>query len=93
MADELSPEESRRQAASGAARDFARTCRTVEEHAPADAGTALDELINELMTELWDNGFSTSEIRVAFEAAAQDVGRYAGLDKRNGSGIRGTAPR
>jgi len=42
------------------------------------------------MTEFWDNGFSTAEIRAAFEAAAKDVSRYAGLDKRNGTGIRGT---
>jgi hypothetical protein len=44
----------------------------------------LDFLINTLMTELWDNGFSQSEIRSAFEAAIADMPRYtAGHEKRD----------
>jgi len=93
VADELSPEESRLFAARGAAWDFARKCRTVEEHTAADAKTSLDALINDLVSELWDSGFSTDEIRAAFAAAANDVRRYADRHERNGTGIRGTAVR
>jgi hypothetical protein len=28
------------------------------------------------MTELWDNGFSQSQIRTAFQAAIRDMPRY-----------------
>lgn len=39
--------------------------------------------INNLMTELWDNFFSQTEIREAFEAAVEDMPRYAaGHEKR-----------
>jgi hypothetical protein len=55
--------------------------------------SSLVEMVNDLMTELWDNGFGTAEIRAAFEAAAQDVDRYAGPDERSGTGLRGTARR
>jgi hypothetical protein len=35
------------------------------------------------MTELWDNGFSQSEIGAAFEKAILDMPRYtAGQEKR-----------
>lgn len=42
----------------------------------------LDQAINQLMTELWDNGFSQSEIRGAFEAAVADMARYAAGEER-----------
>ena len=36
-----------------------------------------------LMTELWDRGFSQTEIREAFEAALVDLPRYAeGIERR-----------
>jgi hypothetical protein len=39
--------------------------------------------INTLMTELWDIGFSQSEIRKAFEDAIADMPRYsAGQEQR-----------
>ena len=37
----------------------------------------LEQAINTLATELWDRGFSLTEIRQAFEAAAADLPRYA----------------
>jgi hypothetical protein len=38
----------------------------------------LPRAMNDLMTELWDHGFSQSEIRRAFEDAVADMPRYAG---------------
>jgi len=37
----------------------------------------LPSAINHLMTELWDRGFSRSEIRDAFESAVADLPRYS----------------
>jgi hypothetical protein len=42
----------------------------------------LRRVINSLMTELWDRGFSQSEIRTAFEEAISDVPRYAAGEER-----------
>ena len=53
--------------------------------------SSLGQAMNYLMTELWDNGFSTEEIQSALTSASVDVLRYAGPDQRNGTGIRGTA--
>ena len=65
-----------------AASAFGRQCHDLKESNPYDR-IALDEIINTLMTELWDNGFSQSEIRSAFEQALTDMPRYtAGLERR-----------
>ena len=37
----------------------------------------LPAAMNYLMTELWDRGFSQTQIREAFEAAARDLPHYA----------------
>lgn len=37
----------------------------------------LPEAMNHLMTELWDHGFSQTEIREAFQRAVADMPRYA----------------
>jgi hypothetical protein len=37
----------------------------------------LPRAMNHLMTELWDHGFSQTEIREAFEEAVADMPRYA----------------
>lgn len=70
---------------------FAKSCREVEKHTSVTEESSLGEAINYLMTELWDNGFSTEEIQSAFRSASIDVVRYAGPEQRNGTGIRGTA--
>ena len=49
---------------------FARKCFDLNRSNPYKE--ALDGIINDLMTELWDNGFSQSEIRSAFEKAIID---------------------
>lgn len=62
---------------------FGQQCRDLKKSNPYDL-IALDRLINTLMTELWDNGFSQTEIRSAFEQALADMPRYAaGLEKRS----------
>lgn len=93
VANDLTPDEVRLYAAQNSAHDFAKKCRSVEEHTPAQAETELGGLVEYLITELWDNGFSVAEVSAAFEAAAKNVRRYAGPDERNGTGIRGTAIR
>ena len=43
----------------------------------------LHQAINTLMTELWDAGFSQTEIRQAFDDAVADMPRYAaGAERR-----------
>lgn len=69
---------------------FAKSCREVEEHTPVTEESSLGQAMNLLMTELWDNGFSTEEIQSALRSASVDVVRYAGPEQRNGTGIRGT---
>ncbi len=44
----------------------------------------LQRIINTLMAELWDRGFSQSEIRSAFEKAVADMPRYAAGEERRG---------
>ena len=41
----------------------------------------LPRAMNHLMTELWDRGFSQSEIRQAFNEAVRDMPRYAAGDE------------
>lgn len=66
-----------------AARAFGRQCRALNNRNPYDLA-ALDMITNTLMTELWDNGFSQTEIRSAFEQALAAMPRYAaGFEKRS----------
>jgi hypothetical protein len=71
---------------SEAAWTFARRCVELHKSNPYDV-IALDSIINTLMTELWDSGFSQSEIRTAFEKAIRDMPRYAANQERRGNGV------
>ena len=63
---------------------FAVECSELHRTDPYKEIPVLDNLINTLMTELWDRGFSQTEIRTAFELAIADMPRYAaGLEKRS----------
>lgn len=63
---------------------FGRECRDLHRSNPFEGLVVLENLMNTLMTELWDNGFSQTEIRTAFEQAIADMPRYAaGLEKRS----------
>jgi hypothetical protein len=66
-----------------AASDFARLCRELYEFNPYGE-PPLERTIVTLMSELWDNGFSQSEIRVALESAVADLPRYAAGEERRG---------
>ena len=67
-----------------AARVFGKQCAQLAKSNPHEHPSPLSDLINTLMTELWDNNFSQTEIRSAFEAAIEDMPRYAaGLERRD----------
>jgi len=66
---------------------FARKCAELKRTNPYDF-PALDRLMNDLMTELWDNGFSQTEIRSAFETAVADIPRYGAGEERRGDKSR-----
>ena len=68
-----------------AAYEFGRACTDLTKSNPyGDQVDPLGTLINTLMTESWDNGFSQTEIRTAFETAILDMPRYAaGLERRD----------
>ena len=59
---------------------FARKCADLDNN-PYEFD-ALERIINTLMTELWDSGFSQSEIRTAFEKVILDMPRYAAGEER-----------
>ena len=65
---------------------FGRQCADLAKSNPyGDKVDPLGDMINTLMTELWDNGFSQTEIRAAFEEAIRDMPRYAAGKERRGS--------
>jgi hypothetical protein len=69
--------------ASQAAWGFGRRCADLSRSNPHEL-VALEWIINALMTELWDHGFSQFEIRTAFEKAIADMPRYAAGQERRG---------
>ncbi len=80
--DDLTDEERALFGAQDVAADLALRCRQLREMNVSVSDTALENLINTLMTELWDQGFSQSEIREAFKAALADMNRYAAGEER-----------
>jgi len=64
---------------------FARTCADLSKDVPYPS-SGLEDIINTIMTELWDNGFSQPEIRNAFEKAIADMPRYAAGQEKRGMG-------
>lgn len=67
-----------------AAHDFAVQCATLRDSNPYEP-SALECVIIDLATELWDRGFSQTEIRRAFGiATGETLTRYgAGEDRRD----------
>jgi Flp pilus assembly protein TadG len=81
--DDLTDEERLPFGAYDTAADLAVQCRRLREIDVSARATALETVINCLMTELWDQGFSQTEIREAFMAAVNDMNRYAaGTERR-----------
>jgi hypothetical protein len=84
--DGVSDEERRLFGAYDIAAELASQCRRVREMAVPTREAVLDAVVNTLMTEFWDCGFSQAEIRHAFAAALDDMNRYAaGNERRQGS--------
>lgn len=65
------------------AHKFASRCVELKDSNPYDR-PVLDEVMVDLMTELWDRGFSQTEIRTAFERARSHLPRYAAGEERRG---------
>ncbi|HEY8066705.1 MAG TPA: hypothetical protein VIF40_18550 [Methylosinus sp.] len=68
-----------------AAATFAARCKELYAENPYSEPPLIG-VVNDLMTELWDRGFSQSEIREAFLGAIEDMPRYAAGEERRGGG-------
>jgi hypothetical protein len=80
--DDLTEEERCLWGAYKIAADLAASCRCLREMGVPVSSTALEQVVNTLMTEFWDQGFSQTEIRGAFMAALDDMNRYAAGSER-----------
>lgn len=49
---------------------------------PFEEYAVINELLNDVMTILWDHGFSQTAIREAYENAVEDLPRYAAGQER-----------
>jgi hypothetical protein len=56
---------------------LASTIKDMDEANPSPDQPLLPQAMNYLMTELWDRGFSQTQIRQAFNQAVADMPRYA----------------
>ena len=63
---------------------FALKAKQLHETNPWPNQVPLEQLMNTLMTELWDIGFSQTEIRTAFANAMADLPRYAAGEEVRG---------
>jgi len=59
----------------------AESLKESDQSNPRPESPLLPQAINYLMTELWDRGFSQTQIREAFEAAVADMPRYAASEE------------
>lgn len=64
-----------------AVQEFSDALKMLSQSNPWPDQPLLPRALNQLMTELWDQGFSQSEIREAFEGAVADMPRYAAGDE------------
>lgn len=55
--------------------------KELEQANPWPEQPLLPKAMNYLMTELWDRGYSQTQIRQAFEDAVSDMPRYAAGDE------------
>jgi hypothetical protein len=80
--DDFTAEERVLFGANGMAANLAALCRQLSSMNVSTSERALEDIVNTLMTEFWDQGFSQSEIRNAFMAAVADMNRYAAGQER-----------
>jgi hypothetical protein len=81
-ADDLTDEERVLFGSYALAAELAKGCRRLREMKVSTSDKALRHIVNALMTEFWDQGFSQTEIRAAFTDALADMNRYAAGVKR-----------
>ena len=66
------------------ATDFSIACREIQTNNPGQTIAILIVIMTDLVTELWDQGFSQTEIRQAFKTALDGLPAYAaGQDRRD----------
>jgi hypothetical protein len=75
--DERSPEDHWQDRSLAVVQQFAEALRELHQSNPWSDVPLLSRAMNHLMTELWDYGFSQTEIREAFNDAVADMPRYA----------------
>lgn len=80
--DDLTDEERALFGAYAIGADIAIRCRQLRDMNVSVSKTALEQVVNCLMTEFWDQGFSQTEIRRAITAALDDMNRYAASRER-----------
>lgn len=80
--DDLTEEEQCLFGAYNIAADLAASCRRLRDMGVSVSAAGLEQIVNTLMTELWDQGFSQTEVRRAFMAALDDMNRYAAGSER-----------
>lgn len=78
--DERSPEDRWQDQSMDAVYRFGKALKELHGSNPWPDLPLLPRAMNQLMTELWDHGFSQTEIREAFESAVADMPRYAAGD-------------
>jgi len=62
--------------------DLANACSQLRAFDTPEGRDPAGFMLNTLMTELWDRGFSQTEIRKAFTDAVEDMNRYAAGQER-----------
>jgi hypothetical protein len=86
--DDLTDEERALFGAHDLAAALALRCHQLREMNVSVSEAALGNVVNTLMTEFWDQGFSQSEIRLAFLEALADMNRYAAGQERRKNAAR-----
>jgi hypothetical protein len=90
--DALTAEESAYYGALGVASELAHRCREIRGMEFSVSERILEDVVNSLMTDFWDQNFSQTEIRQAFLAALADMNRYAaGHERRSDEGASSQA--
>jgi len=82
MSDTQNPEDQWQNQAMDVVHRFGLALKELHERNPWPDLPLLPGAMNQLMTELWDQGFSQAEIREAFEKTVADMPRYAAGDER-----------
>lgn len=80
--DDLTEDEKIYLAATNAAATLAERCNELRNREYFADRDSLGQIMQFLMTELWDRSFSQSEIRTAFNHALADMNRYAAGQER-----------